>query len=769
VARRSLGTLTLDLVAKIGGFQRGLDQASRLTENRARTIENSARRIGRGITAAFAAIGGAALVRQVIAASVEQENALRQLEQRIQSTGGAAGKSSKELTTFASELQKVTTFGDDAIVTAQGLLLAFTNIRGDNFDRATEAALDLSTALGTDLNSAAQLLGKALDTPAKGLSALSRAGVRLSEDQQKLIKRLSETGQVAQAQGLLLDGLAVRFGGAARAAADTLGGALQQVKNDFGELFEAPGGVEDAKESLQDFRDLLRDPSTVEASGALADGVIRSMTAIASAIRDTIALTKFLGEELASIRSGAAAGDLPRLEEDLETVEAMIRSRTVFGRLRFLGKDGLVEFYDEAELQAEMKRLKGLIEDSRRGTASPGAAPDAGTPAGAQGSAFAVPPSEEFEKLAKALEQQIALYGKTGEAARIAYQIQSGALDELSTAEQQQVLRLAQQYDALVASAAAAKELEEAQKKLAQAYESQVESYERQIALSGELSEVERIRYEIEQGSLEGITEARREYLLTLAEQVDLQKELAEGEQEWRKQLEEGKALTESLRTPLEEYGDEIERINELLRVGAIDQETYGRAVEKAQERLDEATNQWTVFKDQAARNTQDILADTLVNGFDEGVDGILDSFKRMIDQLVAQAIAADIAGKLFGKAGGGTGDGWLGKIFGGGGAGIVQGEWDWFGKVFGGIFGGGRAGGGPVEAGMLYRVNETRDEYFQPSSDGKIVPLADTGSRTQPQFVTNVNVRGNVDRRSAAQIAIESARRQNLALQRLG
>jgi hypothetical protein len=759
---RSLGVLTLDLVARIGNFEQGLGRAERITEQRARAIQNSARRISRGISAAFGFIGGAALVRQVIAASIEQENALRQLEQRIQSTGGAAGKTSKELTTFASDLQRVTTFGDDAIVTAQGLLLAFTNIRGDNFDRATEAALDLSTALGTDLNSAAQLLGKALDNPAKGLSALSRAGVRLSEDQQKLIKRLAETGQVAQAQGLLLDGLAVRFGGAARAAADTLGGALQQVKNDFSELFEAPGGVEDAKESIQEFRDFLRDPGTVEAAGILADGVIRGMTQIANAIKETIGLTRFLGEELASIRFGAAAGDTVRLEEDLETIESMIRARTVFGRLRFFGKDGLVEYYDEAELQAEMKRLRDLIAQSQEGSAPLVGPPSGGVVAGAgigEG-AFPLPPSEEFEKLSKALEQQIALYGKTGEAAKIAYQIQSGALDELSTAEQEQVLVLARQYDALVEAAAASKELEDAQKKLTQTYESQVEAYERQIALSGELTEVERIRYETEHGALEGVTAARKEYLLTLAEQVDLQEELTEGEAEWRKQLEEGKSLTESLRTPLEIYGDAIERINELLRAGAIDQETYGRAVKKAQEEFDAATNEWTAFRDEAARNSQGIIADALFEGMEGKFTDIGDQFKEMVDRLVAQALAAKIAEKLFGPQGG------TGAAGGGGGGGLIGGFFDFL----GGLFGGGRAAGGQATAGTLYRVNENNTEYFRPTADGTIVPLSNMDSGVGGVNITNhINVEGRVDRRTSQQLAIEQQRRMRIASARFG
>jgi hypothetical protein len=66
----------------------------------------------------------------------------------------------------------------------------------------------------------------------------------------------------------------------------------------------------------------------------------------------------------------------------------------------------------------------------------------------------------------------------------------------------------------------------------------------------------------------------------------------------------------------------------------------------------------------EAMRNTQDIVADTLVNGFDEGVDGMLKSFADMLYKMAAQAAAAKIGELLFsGLAGMG---GFFGNLFGG-------------------------------------------------------------------------------------------------------
>jgi len=48
--------------------------------------------------------------------------------------------------------------------------------------------------------------------------------------------------------------------------------------------------------------------------------------------------------------------------------------------------------------------------------------------------------------------------------------------------------------------------------------------------------------------------------------------------------------------------------------------------------------------------------------------------------------------------------------------------------ESLGNIFGGGRATGGPVTAGVVYRVNEREPEFFKPRQSGEVVPLSKMG-----------------------------------------
>lgn len=216
------------------------------------------------------------LVRSVISASVEAERVQAQLEARVRSTGGAAGFSAEQLLDMASSLQRVTTYGDEAIAAMQGVLLQFTNVRGDIFLEATEGTLDFATALGRDLQTAALQVGKALNDPIQGLTALREVGVRFTAAQRDQIRALVEANDIVGAQRIILDGLQQSMGGAARAARNTLGGALESVKNAFGDLFEASGAaVEGTTEAVNELVAVLQDPATLEAMSLLANGVTR--------------------------------------------------------------------------------------------------------------------------------------------------------------------------------------------------------------------------------------------------------------------------------------------------------------------------------------------------------------------------------------------------------------------------------------------------------------------------------------------------------------
>jgi len=177
-------------------------------------------------------------IRKFVDATSTADFAQAQLAASIRSTGGVAQQSIQQLNAHASALQLVSTVGDETINKAQALLLTFTNLRGDVFPKATAAVVDMAQALGQDLNGAALQVGKALNDPILGVSALGRAGVQFSESQKAMIRSLVETGRTADAQRIILAELETQFGGSALMARNTLGGALQSLSNAFGDLFE---------------------------------------------------------------------------------------------------------------------------------------------------------------------------------------------------------------------------------------------------------------------------------------------------------------------------------------------------------------------------------------------------------------------------------------------------------------------------------------------------------------------------------------------------
>jgi hypothetical protein len=181
------------------------------------------------------------ILRGSLVAWGEQEQASAKLAGVLRATGGAAGFSATQLEDHASALQKTTVYADEAIINAQAILATFKEVKGDTFSQATEAILDLSAVMGVDLSAAAKMVGKALQDPERGLTALRKAGVSFSEQDQKIIKGLAETGRLAEAQRMILAELKSEFGGVAEAMGNTATGNMLKFKNQLGEIGERIG------------------------------------------------------------------------------------------------------------------------------------------------------------------------------------------------------------------------------------------------------------------------------------------------------------------------------------------------------------------------------------------------------------------------------------------------------------------------------------------------------------------------------------------------
>jgi hypothetical protein len=165
------------------------------------------------------------------------EAADRITAQVIKTTGGAAHITAQQVGDLATAISNKTGVDDDAIKSAENMLLTFTDVRNevgkgnDIFNQATSMVTDMSVALGEDGKSAAIQLGKALNDPIKGVTALQKVGVSFTEAQKKQIAVLVQHGDKLGAQKLILHELGREFGGAAAAASDPMQKLSTTVSN----------------------------------------------------------------------------------------------------------------------------------------------------------------------------------------------------------------------------------------------------------------------------------------------------------------------------------------------------------------------------------------------------------------------------------------------------------------------------------------------------------------------------------------------------------
>jgi hypothetical protein len=291
------------------------DKASQVLSGFGKSLE-------RAETGSFALLGGLTALAGAAVLTVkafgESEDTAAQLDAVLKSTAGAAGVTKQAALDLAAGLQATTTYSDEAVLSAENLLLTFTSIGKDIFPEATRTVLDMSTALGQDTKASAVQLGKALQDPINGVTALRRVGVNFSEAQQEVIKNLVETGRSAEAQKLILKELNTEFGGSATAAASTFNGQLKQVWNNINDVMEVVGKLiaDQIRPLTQAFLDWFnamggsqgimdRFTATIKewndkgyikiAAGAILGGLVPALWAMAAAIgANVIALAPFM-------------------------------------------------------------------------------------------------------------------------------------------------------------------------------------------------------------------------------------------------------------------------------------------------------------------------------------------------------------------------------------------------------------------------------------------------------------------------------------------
>jgi hypothetical protein len=656
-----------------------MDQAARVADTRAKKIQSSMRGIGRAVAGAIGFISVGLLVRKIVEATREQEKAIGQLNAVLKSTGSVAGYTSKQLQDMAGAFQKTTTFADEAVLSMEALLLTFTQIRGEEFGLATEAVLNLATALNKDLQTAAIQVGKALNSPVLGISQLARVGIRLSDAQQGAIRSMVALGDVAGAQRVLLAELEVQFGKSAVAARATFGGALTSLGNAFGDLLEGTKGIPELTGQINDVTTALEDPELKEGMATLIAG----LATLFSWVVKLAAYTALGVSTVVGFIFGDNSDDVQANQEELNRLleqRLEILSRLAQQRDRWIPDTKRI-----AELEAQLVSVElqlNKVNTAALGFARSGADPDfAGglTPA-----ARPLVPTEEFIKQSDELKKQIALFGKVGKAAEIAYQIQQGGIEGVRDDEAQQLLALAKQLDALEATKGGVNDVNKAAEELKKTYESltttlteqiNLAAFKEQYKITAELTELEKARFEIQYGALKALSPEQQARLEQLAGEVDAINAVTAATLKRKDMEEEGKQVTADARTEAEKYADDLVHLKELYEGGFIDEQTLVRQSKKIADAFAEAGHVVNEFMLEASRNVQNILADFLLDPFEDGLEGMVDAFADAMRRMVAEAVAADLARRIFGTGGVGSGGGligaaagWLSGFFGAGG-----------------------------------------------------------------------------------------------------
>lgn len=634
MSSRSLGSLTIDLIAKIAGFEQGMDKAARTADKEFRRME--ARAVAFGTAVGNIASKGLGLLGRGLLTfahnTIKSEQELAQLEAILKSTGNAAGYSRDQLISMADGLQLVSTFATGEIIEAQTRLLSYSGIVGENIPRAMQAVIDQSARLGMSLSQSAETIGRALESPAKAAAALAQQGfgAAFTKEVRATIDALVEAGREADAQILILEILEESYGGAAEAARNTLGGALSALKNTIADLLTGDEGSFDVlTKAINDLNKALNDPGFKRATAAIGQAFADLAADIARSVEPMMREIRGVGTVIEGLGLQAeASADQMRALFSLDW-DGMIRSREKALQAAELLRSGL-----QGALGGHMPNLFANVQS---GVSS---SMDAGRTVDTTGLVLKDPDKrakrertevdklqQAYERLMQSMHQRIELFGKEGEAASVRYEIEHGSLKGISDALAQQAIQRAEQIDHMEKVARLQKAADEAAKR-----------------------EMERIQDGLKAG---------KELLSDLQFELELMR------------------MTNAERaTAIQLRGLEKEAVAE-----------YGAAIAEANRRIEEEMEN-VRFMDGIRGEFSDFFTDVIT-----GTESVTDAFKSMLDsiaRMITQRIAERWVEQLFGDYGsssGGSTGGWFSALM--------------------GMFGGGKAAGGWAQANTIYEVNE--------------------------------------------------------------
>lgn len=223
--------VSLEILVEINDSLKNLNKIEKQTKDSTKSMEGAFTALKAAAVAGLAFVASKSLVNffsEGVDAALKQEEALANLTQQMKLTGEFTDTAVEGFKSFADQMELTSTFADDAVLSQLALAKSF-GVSNDQAKQLVEAAIQLSSATGDDLETSVRALGGTLDGTAGKLATT------IPE-----LRGMSKAALEAHgAIGVVLE----RFQGSSLAKIDTFGGAVIQLKNAFGNLQESFGSI----------------------------------------------------------------------------------------------------------------------------------------------------------------------------------------------------------------------------------------------------------------------------------------------------------------------------------------------------------------------------------------------------------------------------------------------------------------------------------------------------------------------------------------------
>lgn len=809
MASRSLGTLTVDFIAKIGGFKSGMTEAERASEKAAKKILADQKKLAARLDKVFASIklgAVSAFAGISLAVGAAFSNVFRQMEKArdIQVFAGLAGTSVEafQKMAFAAETVNI------PMEKMADMMKDFNEKLGEFKQVGSGGFADFFKQIAPFVKITADELAKLSGEEAllAVVASMEEAGLTskemsfyleaLGSDMTNLLpllvnggKGLKEIGDRASEAGAVMSSEFIQKAQEAQKELDTMKFQIEGVRNEMALAF-----IPVVKELITTLQPLIQATNewAKQAGTAreIADVLQKTLNVLNGVLGASQVVWGIFNTVIGSTIS-LVIGFISQLGIAINTVVNFV---TALKNLDFTGKNldftdtfkSITKGFDESARSAKATwasmsdEYDYAAKNIENGASRIGTALDGNT-------ASAVRLNKELKKTGQYSSNQVSLmptgFGDQGSflsALKNTEQAEKKSLDNRRQAyedyleQQRQAEAEAKKKSGRSGGGSAPKtpqisEEEKEQQRLQQEYERTMESMKKRQWMLGKEGQLAELTYETQFGSLQKMTEQQKQSLLAEAALLEKKEEAWKKEDERKKEFESNTRRAQWFIENLDQQllllgktADEQERLNMLRDIGA---NADAAVIKQAEERL-------KVFQEASkAMEAQIEIADTMRNAFQNSIEGIVngtmslkDAFKSFFDALNAQIIrmiTQNWSNSLFGEMGsgfGGSSGGFFSNLFG----------------MFG--FGGGKAIGGLTLPNTMYRVNEQgpemltvkgKDYLMMGSSAGMVTPnhrlKGGNGVVQNNSFV----IQGRIDRRTELQIAQEVGRRAQVAQNR--